>query len=135
MMQSSHTITCCTTPAACPNASSCVVCVASCYTSAFPPYHNEPLQLLLLPSIPYSTRGCLESTVPVCLLYLLTAYVHTLMEMTKWPWFFRKWWQLRAKMRAWSGWATSANTTSTMPAEGGGGLGGDGGRGKRNKLS
>ena len=28
-------------------------------------------------------------------------------------------------MRAWSGWATSANTTSTMPAEGGGGEDGE----------
>jgi hypothetical protein len=39
----------------------------------------------------------------------------TLMEITKWPPGLRKWWQLRARMRAWSGCATSAKTTSTIP--------------------
>jgi hypothetical protein len=36
-----------------------------------------------------------------------------LIETTTWPPFFRKWWALRATIRAWSGWATSAKMTST----------------------
>ena len=38
-----------------------------------------------------------------------------LIEMTKWPPVFKKWCELRATIRVWSGWATSAKTQSTMP--------------------
>lgn len=37
-----------------------------------------------------------------------------LMEMTMAPPFLRKWCALRAMIRAWSGWATSAKMTSTI---------------------
>lgn len=42
----------------------------------------------------------------------------TLMEITKWPPFFRKLCALRATIRDWSGCATSAKITSTMPGGG-----------------
>ena len=35
--------------------------------------------------------------------------------MTTCPSFLRKWWALIATIRAWSGWATSANIVSTIP--------------------
>lgn len=38
-----------------------------------------------------------------------------LMEMTKWPPFFRKYCEFSDTIRAWSGWATSAKTVSTIP--------------------
>lgn len=41
--------------------------------------------------------------------------IFTLIEMTKWPPFLRKLWALRATIRVWSGWATSAKITSTIP--------------------
>lgn len=43
------------------------------------------------------------------------SYEQTLIEITKCPPFFRKWWAFKATILVWSGWATSAKMTSTMP--------------------